>query len=153
MRKLWWAQALWRKCKKITSYTQGCEEGGEIPNVVVGKSLSEESVCLCDSKKPASPGSGRKSFRALGAAGAKALGQKHAHRRPLWLENESRVESGWKQSCRGQKGSLVGSCGVGQGAWRLFKIQWESLEDLERGAPWPGLHSIPHPRCCTGHAL
>ena len=80
--------------------------------LTVAESLSQELVFLCEGKEPASPRTGGTSFQAEGAAGTKALGQEAAHSRPLWLE-KSRVERGWKQSHRGQQGSLVGSCGVG----------------------------------------
>ena len=91
-------------------------QGGQFPSVfplTVAESLSQELVFLCEAMEPASPGTGGISFQAEGAADAKALGQKAAHSRPLWLEKKSRVGSGWKQSHRGQQGSLVESCGVG----------------------------------------
>ena len=89
--------------------------GGQLQSVfalTVPESLSQELGFLCEGKEPASPRTRGTSFQAEGAAGAKAPGQKAAHSRPLWLE-KSRVESGRKQSHRGQQGSLVGSCGVG----------------------------------------
>lgn len=88
----------------------GVKWESEISYMVVGKSLSNESMFLCG-VKPASQRSGGTAFQAERATGAKALGKKHVPSRPLWLENSSRVESGRKQKAVRAPWWGLGGCG------------------------------------------